>query len=84
MVVTIVYLLLQEFIKDHQKLPRKLHLNLDNCWKENKNRFLFSFLASLLQLNVFEEISCDYLMVGHTGNEVRYKMVYRFLQIFFL
>ena len=70
LVVTLVYLLLLEFMNDWKKLPRKLHLNLDNCWKENKNRYLFSFLASLLQLNIFEEITCDYLMVGHTGNEV--------------
>ena len=71
MIITIVYLLIQEFLKDHNKLPRKLHLNMDNCWKENKNRFVFSFLASLLELKIFEEISCNYLMVGHTGNEVR-------------
>lgn len=43
---------------------------LDNCWKENKNKYLFSFLASLLELKISTEISCDYLMVGHTGNEV--------------
>ena len=71
MIITIIFLLLQEFIKDHKALPKKLHLNLDNCWKENKNRFLFSFLASLLELNIFQEISIDYLLVGHTGNEDR-------------
>ena len=25
---------------------------LDNCWRENKNRFLFSFLSALVQLKV--------------------------------
>ena len=70
MIITIIYKLLEEYVSDHQSLPRKLHLNLDNCWKENKNRFLFSFLASLVHLNVFEEVSLDYLLVGHTGNEV--------------
>ena len=69
MIITTIYLLLHEFIKDHKALPRKLRLNLDNCWKENKNRYLFSFLASLVELNIFEEISIDYLLVGHTGNE---------------
>ena len=43
---------------------------LDNCWRENKNRFLFSFLSALVQLKVFEEISVNFLIVGHTGNEV--------------
>jgi hypothetical protein len=28
MIVTIIYKLLEEFIQDHGKLPRKLHLNL--------------------------------------------------------
>ena len=69
MIITTIYLLLHEFIKDHKALPRKLRLNLDNCWKENKNRYLFSFLASLVELNIFEEISIDCLLVGHTGNE---------------
>lgn len=42
----------------------------DNCWRENKNKYLFSFLACLVDLKVFEEITVDYLIVGHTGNEV--------------
>ena len=69
LVITLIHHLLQEFLSDWKKLPKKLHLNLDNCWKENKNRYLFSFLASLLELNIFEEITCNYLLVGHTGNE---------------
>jgi hypothetical protein len=39
----------------------------DNCWRENKNRFLFSFLASLMQLNIFVESTCSFLIKGHTG-----------------
>ena len=81
LVITLVYLLLQEFIGDWKKLPRKLHLNLDNCWKENKNKFLFSFLASLVQLNVFEEITCNYMLVGHTGNEVCTFTIFSIIQL---
>ena len=44
--------------------------SIDNCWRENKNRYVFSLLAALIELNVFEEISCNFLLVGHTGNEV--------------
>ena len=43
---------------------------LDNCWKENKNRYLFSYLHALVELNVFEKVRCEFLVVGHTGNEV--------------
>ena len=28
LVVTLIYLLIEDFISDHKKLPRKLHLNL--------------------------------------------------------
>ena len=43
------------------------NLLLDNCWRENKNKFLFSFLASLMQLNIFVEVTCSFLIKGHTG-----------------
>ena len=41
-----------------------------NCWKENKNRFVFSYLASLVELGVFESVTVNFFLVGHTGNEV--------------
>lgn len=31
---------------------------------------MFAFLACLVDLKVFEEVTVDYLIVGHTGNEV--------------
>ena len=44
MIVTIVFLLLEEFVKDHGRLPKKLHLNLDNCWRfEYKKYYLFKW-----------------------------------------
>lgn len=38
-------------------LPPKLYLQLDNCWRENKNKFVFAFLAMLVKLGVFKEVS---------------------------
>ena len=35
MIVTIVYLVLEDFVKDHGRLPRKLHLNLGRFKKGN-------------------------------------------------
>ena len=32
-VVSIVYHLLQMIVDDFGKLPKKLHINLDNCWR---------------------------------------------------
>ena len=37
-------------------------------FRENKNRFLFGYLSSLVDLNVVKDVTVSYLMVGHTGN----------------
>lgn len=67
MVITVIYHLLQAFIQDHQRFPKHLHINTDNCGRENKNRYVFSFLSSLVQLEVFSSVTMDFLLVGHTG-----------------
>ena len=36
--------------------PRKLYLQLDNCVRENKNKFVLCFLALLVELNIFSEV----------------------------
>ena len=41
--------------------------SIDNCFRENKNRYLFSWLANLVELNVFLEVSINFLIKGHTG-----------------
>ena len=66
-VITLIYNLLQIFLKDHNFLPRKLVITSDNCWRENKNQFVLSFLYSLVDIGIFEEISFVFLHVGHTG-----------------
>ena len=68
-VVSILYHLLRDFISDHKFLPKKLTVNADNCWRENKNVLVFSFLSALVQLNIFQEVTMEFLLVGHTGNQ---------------
>ena len=43
MVVSTIQKLLEVIVKDSVKLPRKLHVFADNCYRENKNRFVISF-----------------------------------------
>ena len=45
-------------------LPKKLYLQMDNCGRENKNRFVISFLCYLVELKVFDEVKMGFLMVG--------------------
>ena len=71
MIVSIIYHLLHDFLIEFKKFPKKLHISADNCGRENKNRYLFSFLSALVQLNVFYEVTMDFLLVGHTGNMIK-------------
>ena len=44
-------------------LPRKLAVQIDNCVRENKNKFVLSFLALLVELGVFEEVREVYVLI---------------------
>ncbi|CAH3044847.1 unnamed protein product, partial [Pocillopora meandrina] len=37
-------------------LPPVLYLQMDNCWRENKNRYVLSFLSLLVERNIFEKV----------------------------
>ena len=52
-------------------LPNKLCLQLDNCWRENKNSYVLNWLGSLVERGLFPGgIYMSFLPVGHTHNEV--------------
>ena len=38
------------------KLPPILYLQLDNCFKENKNQYIMLLLALLVELKIFEKV----------------------------
>jgi len=50
-------------------LPPVLLLQLDNCFRENKNSYLVAYLAWLVERKVFKKIFLSFLPVGHTHNE---------------
>ncbi|XP_070553722.1 uncharacterized protein [Ptychodera flava] len=52
------------------RLSRQLHLQLDNCYRENKNRFLLSFASLLVEYDIFEEVVLNFLPVGHTHEDI--------------
>ena len=39
-----------------QPLPRTLYLLMDNCVRENKNRYVLGFLSFLIHKRVFEKV----------------------------
>jgi hypothetical protein len=50
--------------------PDTLHVQMDNCAKDNKNAMVFSFLGMLVARDHFKEITVGFLLVGHTHDEV--------------
>ena len=51
-------------------LPPVLYLQLDNCWRENKNKYVFGLLHSLIHWGVFKKIKLSFLPKGHTHDDV--------------
>ena len=40
-------------------LPPTLYIQQDNCWRENKNRYSIGFMAYLVAMHIFDEVSSD-------------------------
>lgn len=51
-------------------LPDVLFLQVDNTTKQNKNKYLFGYLALLVEWNCFETVIVSFLMVGHTHEDI--------------
>ena len=42
---------------------------MDNCWRENKNKYVLSYLSNLVQNDVFKHVYINFMAVGHTHND---------------
>ena len=51
-------------------LPEKLHVQVDNCSRENKNRFSHGYVEVLVAHGVFKQATIDYLPKGHTHEDI--------------
>ena len=45
---------------EEKPLPMKLLLQMDNCVRENKNKYVMAFLAYLVQMKIFVEVNNFY------------------------
>ncbi|XP_077864883.1 uncharacterized protein LOC144350661 [Saccoglossus kowalevskii] len=62
--------LLEVLVAAKNHLAKVLYLQLDNCFRENKNRYVLSFMSLLVELDIFEEVYVNFLPVGHTHENV--------------
>ena len=51
-------------------LPPIMHVQLDNCWNDNKCRFVKAFWSMLTTKGIFTEVHVSYLLVGHTHDDI--------------
>jgi len=47
----------------------KLQLHMDNCYRENKNKYVLAFSCMLVHLKWFDEVTIFFLPPGHTHAE---------------
>ncbi len=53
-----------------ESLPSSLFLQADNCFRENKNRYLFGFAEALVAWKLFDEVEVAFLPKGHTHEDI--------------
>ena len=53
--------------------PKSIHIQLDNCYRENKNATFFGMISTLVKLNLVAEITLTYLPLGHTHENINQK-----------
>ncbi len=68
-VIETVHRFLSERV-NQSTLPRTFYIQVDNCTKENKNRFLFSYIECLIRWRLFDEVVVSFLPVGHTHEDI--------------
>lgn len=65
-----IHCLSAALLKLKGKFGKSLFLQLDNCFRENKNKYVLSFVSLLVELKIFKEAYIHFLPVGHTHEDV--------------
>ena len=68
--IEIICRTLQRILEAGHPLAPVLYLQMDNCWRENKNQHVLTFLALLLKLRLFRKIKLNFDLVGHTHEDI--------------
>lgn len=61
---------LQRTLSTMPVLPKHLLLQMDNCFRENKNRYVIAYLSLLVHRGVFQTVEMNFLPVGHTHEDI--------------
>jgi hypothetical protein len=68
---TIMSIILEVLARSEKEmpLPPVLYLHLDNCWRENKNKYMLGLAHYLVDTGVFTKVKICFLPVGHTHDD---------------
>lgn len=69
-IVEVVHQTLQRKKNKLGRLPPVLFVQVDNCIRENKNRYFMSYFQSLVHLGVFNMVQISFLPIGHTHADI--------------
>ena len=61
----LMYTITNEY-KMKDKLPPTMYIQLDNCGRENKNKYFLGMIMILVKKKIVREVVMSFLMVGHT------------------
>ena len=50
--------ILRSLLHLKRSIKKKLLIQMDNCSRENKNKYILALAHILVDLNIFEEVSC--------------------------
>lgn len=56
--------------QEELQLPPTMFIQVDNCTRENKNKYFLSYLESLVARGVFQSVQVSFLPVGHTHEDI--------------
>lgn len=56
--------------KKRESLPRLLSIQLDNCTRENKNRYFMAYVEYLLGKRLFDHVEVSFLPIGRTHEDI--------------
>lgn len=61
--ISVLLAILQQVQSKLGALPKILYLQLDNTSRENKNKYLLSFLAHLVELKIFKKVYIIFILL---------------------
>jgi hypothetical protein len=67
-----ILVILLALFNDRFGLPPILNIQLDNCWRENKNKYVFSLLSVLVEWSVFDKVFFQLECVNNDHITYRY------------